>query len=300
MNIKAEAFQKEGLISILQFSADQKDTLDYLSLNAALKKNLIEITERERASVNNLVVNNNADKPVFIMDGDVLEGAKQNRVVNASALITANGKVELPVSCVEKNRWNYRGRKFGSANYTAPTRLRFSKSQAVRENLRRSSKYYASQGKVWDDVSNYHKEYNIKSDTQDLSDLFKKDSNKTEDSVKQFLPHEESNGLAVFIGNKLLNLEVFNRSEVYLEYFPKIIKGSLFETLNLQKKENKTTEAEAKYKTIELLDKLESAKAEIYPSISLGFDVRYDLEDISASALCIQDKFVHLSALNLN
>ena len=71
-----------------------RDSVDqapfYLTLDQALSDQWTEVTEvSDQGSVPNLLVVNKGEKPVFILDGEELVGAKQNRVVNLSILVPA-------------------------------------------------------------------------------------------------------------------------------------------------------------------------------------------------------------------
>ena len=91
-------------------------TLDYLVLDEALASGLVEITEvSEQGSVPELKFINRGPKPVLIVDGEELLGAKQNRIVNLTILVAANSELTIPVSCVEAGRWRSRSRAFTSA-----------------------------------------------------------------------------------------------------------------------------------------------------------------------------------------
>ena len=55
-------------------------TLDYITLDEAFAKNLIDVAEvSEEGSVPHLKVENNSPEMVLILDGEELVGAKQNR-----------------------------------------------------------------------------------------------------------------------------------------------------------------------------------------------------------------------------
>src|SRR5262249_17010261 len=87
--------------------------LDYDTLDEALAAHTLEVTEvSEGGSVPTLKVVNKAGKLVFLMAGEQLIGAKQNRVLNTSIMVPAAGEVPIPVSCVEAGRWAYRSRQF--------------------------------------------------------------------------------------------------------------------------------------------------------------------------------------------
>jgi hypothetical protein len=47
------------------------------------------------------MVVNRANKPVLLIDGEELAGAKQNRVLNTSILIKEVSETKIPVSCTE-------------------------------------------------------------------------------------------------------------------------------------------------------------------------------------------------------
>jgi len=88
----------------------------YLTLDEALATGLASITEiSESGSVPELLVKNGAAKPVLILDGEELVGAKQNRIVNLTILVAAQQTLHIPVSCVEAGRWARRSREFAAA-----------------------------------------------------------------------------------------------------------------------------------------------------------------------------------------
>jgi hypothetical protein len=81
----------------------------YLLLQQAIEAGEAVVEEISGAgSVPNLLLHNKGQRPVLICEGDILMGAKQNRVVNLSVLVAARTKFTLPVSCVEQGRWRYR------------------------------------------------------------------------------------------------------------------------------------------------------------------------------------------------
>jgi len=87
----------------------------YILLGNAIEAGQAVVEEvTEAGSVPNLAVTNKADWPILIPEGEILIGAKQNRVVNVSVLVAAGTKFVMPVSCVEAGRWRYQSRHFES------------------------------------------------------------------------------------------------------------------------------------------------------------------------------------------
>jgi len=75
---------------------------DYLTLDEALTNKSAVITEvSEGGSVPQLLLRNKGDLAVFLLDGEELTGARQNRILNISILAPAMKDTVIPVSCVE-------------------------------------------------------------------------------------------------------------------------------------------------------------------------------------------------------
>ena len=225
MQVRPVSFQKHKRLSVVQFLTAQQNTVNYISGPKAIKEDLIQVKEvSDSGSVNNLFVFNLSDKYVFFMDGDILMGAKQNRVLNTSVLLAPNSKITLPVSCIEQGRWSRVSAKFMDSDYITPLKVRAGKSRTVSENLRARSEFDAGQGEVWKNVEDYQIAFSIKSPTGSLSDVYDKEKDNFETFIKNFPINNDANGLALFSDKKLLNVDVFNRTDIYQEYFPKIIK----------------------------------------------------------------------------
>ena len=89
---------------------------DYLTLDEALELNTAQVTEvSDSGSVPELLFRNLGDKAVFLLDGEEVVGAKQNRILNISILAPAEKDTTIPVSCVEAGRWHHDRSDFTSA-----------------------------------------------------------------------------------------------------------------------------------------------------------------------------------------
>jgi len=106
--------------------------LEYLLLDEALSENLIEIVEKDsHGSVPELRVVNESPQMILILDGEELVGAKQNRIVNTTILVSGNSTIVIPVSCVEHGRWSYDSPRFQSKERMMSSNLRAMKSEQV-------------------------------------------------------------------------------------------------------------------------------------------------------------------------
>src|SRR5438552_7833147 len=98
-------FAHENL-AVFLLCADQEDTRDFLTLDEGLPKGLVKITEQERETVGSLQIENRSDRPLYLQEGERLQGGKQDRTIASSLVIPPkSGKTSVPTLCVEASRW---------------------------------------------------------------------------------------------------------------------------------------------------------------------------------------------------
>ena len=78
----------------------------------------------EGASVNNLTVTNTGHRPHIVLEGDIFEGGRQNRVLTRSLVLARGEEREVPVACVEEGRWHGTGDHRGGRR-RAPMSVRY-------------------------------------------------------------------------------------------------------------------------------------------------------------------------------
>ena len=131
------------------------NTPDYLTLDDALEENLVRITEvNDKGIVPELRFESRADKPVLLVDGEELIGAKQNRVLNLTILVPVAADLVIPVSCVEAGRWSYASRGFKSSEHTQFAQGRSSKMASVTASLGLRGTHQSNQAEVWSEIDN--------------------------------------------------------------------------------------------------------------------------------------------------
>src|SRR5262245_43265918 len=106
-NILAAEPLRHGALTVVPLLGPMLAEPDWLTLTEA--GDLVQVTEVDEAgSVPTLKVVNMTDQPLFLIDGEELVGAKQNRILNTTVLVAARAETTIPVSCVEQGRWGYR------------------------------------------------------------------------------------------------------------------------------------------------------------------------------------------------
>jgi hypothetical protein len=104
------------------------------------------IDEVDGGSVPHLSVTNPTRRAQLILEGDILEGGRQDRMAGETTLVQPGESMVIPVNCVEAGRWNS-GRGHRATNLKT--------AYSVREARRRAFKTEPgrAQGAVWDRIS---------------------------------------------------------------------------------------------------------------------------------------------------
>lgn len=137
------------------------DGSKYKHLDTAVSDRSVSITEWGSGTVPNLKVANKGKSKVFIMTGEIMTGAKQDRMSAHDVLLgPGSGSVKLPVYCVEQGRWVKQSDRF-AAGHTAGTR-----------KLRKSAVAKSSQGKIWSDVAEKSAESGVRSSTGTMQAVY--------------------------------------------------------------------------------------------------------------------------------
>ncbi len=297
MQTHITGFTVQGNLGIIQLATSGQDSFAYIGCGRALSENLIEAKElSESGNVNSIFVLNHSPHFVFLMDGDILAGAKQNRVINTSMLLAPESKSQVPVSCVEHGRWHHASKGFTGTDYSAPSKMRSDKAGQILMSLQQKRGFSADQTKIWNHVSEYQDLHKVASPTSNLSDVFKEKADEFTTFISHFTLSENANGLAVFFGKTLVGVDVFNRRDVYAEYFPKLLRGAAFEAGAKRPTKAKLSEAEARYRTLEFLDLLEEQQYHEAPGAGVGTDRRFDSEGVTGFELVYNTHQIHLAA----
>src|SRR6185437_1263115 len=65
-------------LAVFLIHADQQEPGDFLTLDEGLSKGLVEVTEKGQEQVRELVINNKSDQPLYLQEGERLQGGKQD------------------------------------------------------------------------------------------------------------------------------------------------------------------------------------------------------------------------------
>jgi len=289
---EAQGFENLQITPLL---ARAPSTADYLTLSEAQELGLAVVTEvSESGNVPLLLLENTADQAVFLLDGEELIGAKQNRILNLTLLVPAKTKLEIPVSCVEQGRWSHRTREFGSADRTFFSKGRARKAARVSENLRESGYRFSDQSEVWDDIEDKMVNMEVDSNTGAIADAYEHFSGSVDEYVKAFNTSETQVGACFAINGKICGIELFDMSDTCGKLMPKLIRSYALDAIE----EQRESTTDGSQSISDFIQAVAAAPADSFEALGEGEDLRIHSNGIAGGALAARERVVHLCAFS--
>lgn len=274
-----------------------EDGVDYLLLDEALEQGVVQVTEVSKdGSVPDLKVLNRSPKMVLILDGEELVGAKQNRIVNATILLAPESETLIPVSCVERGRWEYRSDSFASEKRMSPSAMRMNKCSQVRESVQERRSFRADQGEIWREISERQARRGVESDTDAMADLYRSERSRLNEYTGKFRPALGQVGALFMINGRVAGMDCFGRDKTLDKIFARLVESYAVDALDLY---DPARESAGSRDDLELfLRNCNEGKAEGNPSVALGSDCRVEDDRVLGAALVYDNRLLHLSAFN--
>jgi hypothetical protein len=266
--------------------------LSYHTLDEAMKEDSLEVTEvNESGSVPTLKVNNKADSPAFLMAGEQLIGAKQNRILNVSMMIPPATTLTVPVSCVEAGRWNLRSHKFASGGTMSHGKLRKMLSDQTQAGYHAGGTPVSDQGAVWGEVSRKLSAMGSTSPSQAFDQVYSDHGPRLDELVTRLAPPEGCHGVVFVVAGQIAGADLFDRPETLAKLWTKLVRAYALDAME------PTTSDVAGVATEEVsrwVHAAATATAESYPSPGLGSDLRLRSNALFGSALVVDEQPIHV------
>lgn len=298
-NLKAEPTSFRNLTIFPLIEEDGKHP-DYLTLDEALGQKAASITEvSEGGSVPELRFINSGDKRVFLLDGEEIIGAKQNRVFNVSIMIPIGKTIIIPVSCVEAGRWHRRSVDFSSAPRAHYAEGRMWKTASVTKSMKFGGGKGSDQGEVWKNISSKFAKFGASSDTSAMSDLYSLQSTLIEDYVRSFNALPNQIGAVFALDGKVVGMELFDSAETFSKLFPKLVRSYGLDALSSGKKEGDDEPVPSKSEVSDFLKSVAEAKVSSFAGVGEGQDLRLEAKGLTGAALEVDARLIHLTAFRM-
>jgi hypothetical protein len=221
-------YQHENL-AVYLVHADRQDEQEFITLDEGLKSGQVKVTEQQNAQVNQLMIDNGSDKPLYLQEGDRVVGGKQDRIVEwCLVLPPKSGPRPLPAFCVEPHRWTDRGD--GGGQFQAS----FNAALANLE-VRQAAKYQNSQGEVWRQVAitkaGAAGKLNQNSSTSSLSETLddaqvKKVSDDAAKALDDALAkNPDAVGVAIAVNGKVKEVDIYPGHKLLAKLYPRLVES---------------------------------------------------------------------------
>jgi hypothetical protein len=192
-----------------------------LTMEEALRRDLLVIEEVGSGSVNEVIAVNRSDRYIFIMASEMIGGAKQDRTLGEDVLLAPHSKARIPVFCVEAHRWTAAGpdAKFRPMAYAAPMAVR------------RTARLKQDQSEVWAEVQREQTRLAAPSATGAVRSVY--ESADVQRRVEPYLkkmddvPSAAPNviGVVVARGDDIICADLFYRPDLLRRLWPKLVRS---------------------------------------------------------------------------
>lgn len=282
--------QRTGRLQVFGLRWPIPNGFDYLTLDEALADKTLEVSEvSEGGSVPTLKVVNKGAGMVFLMAGEQLVGAKQNRVLNVSILVGAKTELPIPVSCVEAGRWRYQSHKFASPGTMSHSKLRQIMCGHAHEGYRAFHSPTSNQGEVWREVAGKLAKMSASSPSQALNQAYEDHQQRLDEMLGRLHMSAEACGAVFVVGSKIAGADLFDRPATLAKLWSKLVRAYAIDALE------EGSEEEASALDVRIwLRSVAEATAEPFPSPGLGTDVRLESPALAGAGLVLDDHPVHV------
>ncbi len=184
-------------------------------LSTAVEQGTVSV--QETGDYTRLNITNSSPELILGLSGTYLRGGGQDRALPMSILIPAHESKDVPVCCVERDRWRpVEGEQLSTRGSLTCSQV-FTGTSQIQQAL------------VWEAVANISRSTHTSSDTMCHGDTIEQLQGSVNDYVKPItsilLPDRTVGGLFLaYLGNGRMHcaLDIFGKSELFRFYFPQL------------------------------------------------------------------------------
>jgi hypothetical protein len=286
-------------LAVSPLLTSQAPAADYFTLDEALSTGKARITElSNNGSVPELQLLNETDRPILLVDGEELIGAKQNRICNLTILAPPRAETIIPVSCVEAGRWYWRSRVFSSSENIFFAEGRARKARDVSESLEKFSAPRAKQDSVWSDVCGKLNRLDARSSTAAMSDAFARFKNDVDRFVDALQFPPQAVGAVFSLNGSPVSLELFESPALCTKLSQKLIRSWALDAIEWGD-EPGAFPIPTERQVANFIGTITAAPSKRFNVAGLGEAIRFLGNEVSGGALALGNRVVHVSAFSL-
>lgn len=206
----------------------------YLTLQQALAKNKIKITEQdESGNVEELTMENISNDTIIVLPGEIIKGGKQDRVIRKDVVLAPrSGKTKLPVFCVESGRWSDRQthKSGGAAEFKS-----YHSKAAL--SLRKVVEKESDQSRVWNEVATINQKNKTTTSTKTYTAITS--STELSDQLSQYSSYflnklktqNDIIGVIVVTGDRVVGCDLFATHNLFAAQLESLLQSYATEAI---------------------------------------------------------------------
>ena len=250
------------------------------------------VSEFDVATVRSLKVTNPTGKPILIVEGEHFTGGNQNRTINATVLVPAGSKLDIPVSCLEQGRWG-RHRAWRRAEAFAPESIRKRKRASVNRSFSVNRNRMSDQHGIWNDISAMMLREGVTSPTgaaEDLEDSYRRHHSrrKTVEALVERGPLPGQCGIVVAHGRDVTAMDLFGAPHLLRKHWGALVRSHFIENRPSTGRPSATL-------VLRNIWRLGTSPARTAPGVGLGCEHRMTGRRLTGQALVLDDALIHAS-----
>jgi hypothetical protein len=276
---------QEGALTIFPVRLNRTPVFgEVLTLDQALDTGLLSIKEIGGGQVNSVTARNSSDRYVFLMAGQAIRGAKQDRMASEDILLPPDSTTEVAVWCVDHGRWTSGQTDFRAGEFVAPAAVR------------REAAVSKSQQRVWDSVAAVQRGVGAPSGSLATAADSGEVRTETQPYRDKLLPlagkHTDTCGVIVARGNEFLAADIFYAPSLFTRLWPKLLDSYLLDIAGRQDTHGRPSAAAAE----RFLGQLYWARRTSASTPGAGKRIELRADAVYGSALIMKNSVVHLEA----
>jgi hypothetical protein len=226
-------------LSVFLIHSPSQDDREFITLDQGLKEGWVKVTEKQQEQVGQLQIENQSDYPLFLQEGDRLQGGKQDRIIIASLVVPPqSGQMTVPTFCIEQRRWQEGTQGVFFAG-TANTAL-------APKATRAAAKFDNNQQKVWQSVreqklatvaaslaGSSNSSLNEALDSPQVKKISDEFAQALQDVLQE---HEDAVGVAIVVNGNIEEVNVYPNHALLSRLYPRLLQSyALQATLEKEK-----------------------------------------------------------------
>ena len=286
----SEPVEKNNITTFF-LSSIEKNNNKYLSFSEAIAKNQVQISEvNKKGLLTKLSVSNKSSNNIIILNGELIIGTqiRQDRIVDSTVLIPGYATVLINTFCGEQYRWSPRL----SNKISTSESLYFSSGRA--NNAADINTKLSKQCRIWSEISEKISDFNVKSFTNSVDQIYKKKKVNVEEIVNFFKIPSEAVGVALGINHQLVNIDIFSNNCMLQIYLPKIIRSIALDSFKKISKKSYLKKKDV-HRFLRQIHQANKQKRKVVEG-TLGEELQFNSESVAGSILYHKEQTVHFSA----